>query len=610
MKKKLTFLSVFLPLMALILFWRTFADSVVAKPQMIDVGGSISTDTIWTLANSPYIITDTVTVEAGATLTVEAGVTIMFQVDMGQSMVVEGHLEVVGTAVNPVTITSIDDLPTNRWLGIYVTSGSANFVHTTLRYTETPLFITGGMGGDVYLETSTIQENSVYPIYVGAEALHRLKMNNVTFSKNEPNRIGIALTGSAGDLANLAGNVLLTVQPGLEAYEVFNDSLDDFPPLLHVPQGITLTLAAGTVLVTESVIVVDGRLEANGTELAPVTIDDLPGNQGYYLYVTETGSAELVHTIIQNAANVGLGMVGQSDETVILRDVVLDSVAGYPIVVDAPSLHRLQMTNVTFQNNIFNRVFVDTYAGKDAIAADVNLKTQPGLELYEFGDAGDPQTPPAEFNVPDGITLTVEPGVELRFGEGAETLVVNGRLQAIGTPTRSITFTSVVDSAPNQWLGIVLENGSAQLDYAEVRYGYYNLLVNNTAVTETVNLQNSQFHSAEMAGLGVAGGAVTAVCSSFNNNNGSGVWVWDTGNPTVDISNSSFLDNVNDGLRNDNVAQVDARNNWWGDASGPAGIGSGNGEAITGNVLFDPWLTEEICTTQPYQLYLPGVAKP
>jgi uncharacterized repeat protein (TIGR01451 family) len=45
-----------------------------------------------------------------------------------------------------------------------------------------------------------------------------------------------------------------------------------------------------------------------------------------------------------------------------------------------------------------------------------------------------------------------------------------------------------------------------------------------------------------------------------------------------------------DGVENDDAASFDARNNWWGSASGPSGEGTGTGDAVTTNVLFDPWL--------------------
>jgi len=44
---------------------------------------------------------------------------------------------------------------------------------------------------------------------------------------------------------------------------------------------------------------------------------------------------------------------------------------------------------------------------------------------------------------------------------------------------------------------------------------------------------------------------------------------------------------------------VEARNNWWGDASGPGGIGPGSGDEISGTIAFDPWLTKPECLTAP-----------
>ncbi len=46
-----------------------------------NVSGIISTNTTWTLAGSPYIMTGGILVSSGVTLTIEAGVTIQIGVD-------------------------------------------------------------------------------------------------------------------------------------------------------------------------------------------------------------------------------------------------------------------------------------------------------------------------------------------------------------------------------------------------------------------------------------------------------------------------------------------------------------------------------------------------
>ncbi len=54
------------------------------------------------------------------------------------------------------------------------------------------------------------------------------------------------------------------------------------------------------------------------------------------------------------------------------------------------------------------------------------------------------------------------------------------------------------------------------------------------------------------------------------------------GNKQYGIFNGSTTDTVN------------ATNNWWGDKSGPGGVGSGLGDAVSDNVNYDPWIGAEI----------------
>lgn len=50
------------------------------------------------------------------------------------------------------------------------------------------------------------------------------------------------------------------------------------------------------------------------------------------------------------------------------------------------------------------------------------------------------------------------------------------------------------------------------------------------------------------------------------------------------------------GVKNDGAGTVAATNNWWGNASGPAGIGEGSGSALLGNATYDSWLTRDVLT--------------
>lgn len=106
--------------------------------------------------------------------------------------------------------------------------------------------------------------------------------------------------------------------------------------------------------------------------------------------------------------------------------------------------------------------------------------------------------------------------------------------------------------------------------------------------------------------------------NTITNNNGNGIEIWwvqddatitiasntisDNDNNGVDIDMDAdnmvtvsgcndIFDNTGLGVFNHSGYDVDATENWWGDASGPGGRGSGTGDAVSEDVDYDPWLT-------------------
>lgn len=69
-----------------------FVGSVHASAQ---VTGTISTDTVWTLADSPYRLSGTVVVNSGVKLTIEPGVVVDLYM---YSILVSGTLNAQGTS--------------------------------------------------------------------------------------------------------------------------------------------------------------------------------------------------------------------------------------------------------------------------------------------------------------------------------------------------------------------------------------------------------------------------------------------------------------------------------------------------------------------------------
>ncbi|MBI4393232.1 MAG: right-handed parallel beta-helix repeat-containing protein [Euryarchaeota archaeon] len=104
----------------------------------------------------------------------------------------------------------------------------------------------------------------------------------------------------------------------------------------------------------------------------------------------------------------------------------------------------------------------------------------------------------------------------------------------------------------------------------------HNLVTNNTGV-----------------GIYFTGSAGSVTDNVISNNSGGGLFA---GRQGVDYSGNNIFDNLNYGACACSTLEIDLRGNWWGDASGPSGAGSGTGDALLDNPggqppLFDPWLT-------------------
>lgn len=246
------------------------------------------------------------------------------------------------------------------------------------------------------------------------------------------------------------------------------------------------------------------------------------------------------------------------------------------------------MENVTFADNSANHVFISTDGGHDTLAGNVTLTSQPGLEGYEVIDGNN-------LTIPEGLTLTLAADNRLIM-PALGYLQVEGRLQADGTAVAPVTFTSSEDNAPGQWQGIVVDGGEVSLAHAEVRYAATNLTVNSP--TSTVAITSSRFISASVNSIAVNDGVVNAACSVIAGSGQNGVSVAASGSSSVTITTSEIWGN-GVGITNSHSLPIDARHNFWGHPSGPGGIGPGNGDAVYGNVLYEPWLTAPTCSPPP-----------
>jgi hypothetical protein len=118
---------------------------------------------------------------------------------------------------------------------------------------------------------------------------------------------------------------------------------------------------------------------------------------------------------------------------------------------------------------------------------DYSLNDRPGIRLRlgqvtrtaTWRNPGVPFLAPQGLDIrhpDDGPVLTLEPGVILQLGAGTRIVVAEnlwpGALQARGTATEPVLFTSETPGVPGSWMGVELGTGAdirTRLDHVEIR---------------------------------------------------------------------------------------------------------------------------------------------
>ncbi len=204
----------------------------------------------------------------------------------------------------------------------------------------------------------------------------------------------------------------------------------------------------------------------------------------------------------------------------------------------------------------------------------------------------------------DGVTtLTLQPGVELRFNRSTRFIVGTssgnpGALVAEGTAGNPIIFTSAQEvKTPGDWYGIIFYQTSASLsslNHCIVEYAGYSSWGGIYIYNSSPQINNCTIRNNQNYGIRVSQGTPTITNSHITANGSYGVYIQ---NATPSITYSSIIDNGNYAMTNttSNII-VNAENNWWGDATGPldeSPIGlynpDGRGDCVSDYIDYEPW---------------------
>ncbi len=590
----------------IIVAWSFLATPIVqAETTATVINQDITVNTTWTKAGSPYNVTQFIRVRPGVTLTVEPGVEVAF--NLNTPMRVEGALVAQGTANEPITFTGSTKQP-GAWNGLLVSHlpeqpAVLKFDHVIVEY-ATYVGMEGGgnveltyanaeirnstfrFGGGNGLVVASSANATIADSHFNNNTLQALRISYGAQSTLTLRNLAASGNGTLNAVVYASGNVAGTMglnKMGLPY--VFQGGFD-------VEKTGHLTIDPGVEIQVDTGFYVDGTLTAVGTAAEPILITGIKKQPGgwwgldiggdytqlasatldYVIieYGGRTGDAydanlnvsdanvSITHTILRHSKGHGLLNDGGSPDqpfTITVADTTIVDNGGDAVVCSDESCY-MTLSNLTVTGNGRNGLVQRTAVGHDTLWPNI------GLPYFVEGQGG----------VADGGTLTIEPGVEIRMAQDAS-FQVHGALYANGTPDKPIIFTGT-QAQPGWWERIQVEHeGVAELKYCDISYGgktIQDFVVGQVQIASgAVVMSDCRIHHSGSAGISVSGGAQPILL--YNR----------------------IEENVHGLTANFSLTQVDARFNWWGNASGPTHEENpgGTGQTITGNVRFKPWLT-------------------
>ncbi len=441
----------------------------------------------WSLAGSPYIVQNSVTVPAGCRLVIDPYTVVKFATWTGLD--VNGVLDVYGLPGAEVVFTSINDdayggvAPGSTgapgysdWFGISYWSGSSGTMQNVrVLYADT----------GVYIENASPVLTNVIVREFGSS--------------------GVALVALSGEVTNpILTNITLTTTA-----TTWNN-----PLYMYSGGGVVApTISGGFIQTTQAAGTISDAILVDGAGAAPQvrgltvvggshSVDFFNGAKGVFANNVFTGAVnEAIWFTAGASPSIDATNIVQNAEAPFLYDGLLPAQVPQSVApAIAGGIHDPYAVHIT--GNL-----ADPYANYVLTADPLGTGIAPGIDPYDsvWRVVG-------ALIVNPGVRLVVDPYTVVKFEAGGA-LSVSGVLDVYGQPGGEAVFTSINDDAYgaavfgstgapsySDWIGISYQSGSSgTMQSAKVLYARTGIYVENASpVLTDVVVREFGWHGLEL----------------------------------------------------------------------------------------------------------------
>ncbi|TAK61577.1 MAG: right-handed parallel beta-helix repeat-containing protein, partial [Bacteroidetes bacterium] len=506
-------------------FYFTFSSTLFAG----NISGNVTTDSTWTFASSPVVVTGTVTVNSGVTLTIEPGVTVKF--DPGTQLIIAGALNADGKSDSLITFTSNAGTPApGDWNSIEFQNGGN--VGSVFDYCVVEYAGSGANAANIFYKTGA------YSIAI-TNCIVRYSFNH-----------GINVRASSPRIA----------------HSTFND---------NAGFGIFTDLSLGYIVDTCLII----RNTSGGVRVAVNSTTTVTGcvidSNGTGIFIDASARPTIQYDTIR-ANNIGIQFTSLGSSQPTIKDNVIMTNTAYGFTNTGTSSVKAEYNywgsdmgpynadyNPTGLGNAVTN-YVDFHPWNIATGAYPVINVTANVTTNTTWNSNTVYWLKNDISVTSGDTLTIQAGAVVKFAPGVS-LTISGAIKANGTSGNVIAFTSEKDDSyggdnngdgratgptAGDWETVSLNGGgnnASVLSYCIFKFGGQQFTYTELSISGcSPSISNIYVTNSSNTGMNLTNSSSNLPNSSVSGNSGVGLYL---NNSTPAISDCEFEGNGGYGIQ-------------------------------------------------------------